>query len=89
MSLRVVVIVCLPCLLRSACAVDLSVVCLRRLSVLPVWFTRSSINLSVCLSELVTLRLLLGSWALWGRVSALGTRVRDLTTRVLEPEGSV
>ena len=32
-----------------------------------------------------TLRLLRGSWALLGRVSALGARVRDLTTRVQEP----
>ena len=31
-----------------------------------------------------TLRLLRGSWAFWGRVSALGARVWDLTTRVQE-----
>ena len=30
-------------------------------------------------------RLLIGSWAFWGSVSALGARVRDLTTRVQEP----
>ena len=33
----------------------------------------------------LTLRLPKGSWALLGRVSALGVRVRDLTTRVQEP----
>ena len=32
-----------------------------------------------------TLRLLRGPWDLLGRVSALGVRVRDLTTRVQEP----
>ena len=37
----------------------------------------------------VTLRLLRASWALWGRVSALGGRVWDLTTRVQEAEGIV
>ena len=36
-------------------------------------------------SKVSTLRLLGGSWALLGRVSALGVRVRDLTTRVQEP----
>ena len=35
------------------------------------------------------LRLLRGSWAFWGRVWALGARVRDLTTRVQEPWGGV
>ena len=35
------------------------------------------------------LRLLRGSWAFWGRVSALGARVRDLTTRVQEPWGGL
>ena len=35
-----------------------------------------------------TLRLLRASWALWGRVSALGGRVWDLTTRVQEAEGT-
>ena len=32
----------------------------------------------------LTLRILRGSWDLWGRVSALGARVWDLTTRVQE-----
>ena len=32
-----------------------------------------------------TLRLQTGSWAFWGRVSASGARVWDLTTRVQEP----
>ena len=31
------------------------------------------------------LNALKGSWAFWGRVSALGAKVRDLTTRVQEP----
>ena len=34
--------------------------------------------------ELTTVRLLRGSWDLWGRVSALGAGVWDLTTRVPE-----
>ena len=33
----------------------------------------------------LTLRLLRGSWAFWGRVAALGARVWDLTTRGQEP----
>ena len=32
----------------------------------------------------VTLRLLRGSWAFWGRVWAFGAEVWDLTTRVQE-----
>ena len=32
----------------------------------------------------ITLRLVRGSWAFWGRVSALGPRVWDLTRRVQE-----
>ena len=35
--------------------------------------------------KVFTQRLLTGSWAFWGRVSGLGARVGDLTTRVQEP----
>ena len=44
-----------------------------------------STGLQACYIFLPTLRLLRGSWAVWGRVAALGARVRDLTTRVQEP----
>ena len=36
------------------------------------------------LPEAATLRLVRGSWAFWGRVSVLGAKVWDLTTRVQE-----